>query len=593
MVPEIPGRSIGVAALDTVVIVLVLAAYQLGLGVQGVDLTDLGFHATNQIMTLEGDAPRVNCFWLLSDLVGGIWLSLIGGPSLFWLRAGGGLLFGLCAGVTHRTLRHWTDRRSAFFFTLGTGIVVAVTFETQIHYYTWPSFLTASALWAFSNILCRESSKSKTLWAFLLGILVTLLPLSQITKAAFVAIPCGMYLYYYLKGTRHRVNGRDIVALLAGAAVSLCCCVLLFYFTGTLALYIDGILQLAGVANTESLKPPGYSLRTLLRNFVLSAFAASAWCFLLLAIVPVFGWIHCRLGRWTSSATAIAIATSILVGGPPAKQWHGLFSTVLPLFLSAQAAFVLGRQRATNSKDYLIIGAVLAMLLFPTGSNTGIYKAAMAMWIALPLVLLALRDGESGSGYRRYSAMGSVPVFLVLVMMAVPIKLGHIYRDIGDRRQLTVMPSHPTLWGIFTTKDRALSLDDVLFEIDRRTHSGESVQIIVTAPTLYYLTETRPTISVLWLGGWDAPKLKELYQRQNGLPKLVVGTLQSPRAVDWPLSKDDQKWEDKTDQEALFELYRNDGFEVVWSNEMFFIASQGDDADTNSSNELRLPHSEE
>jgi hypothetical protein len=61
---------------------------------QGFDVTDFGFHMTNQVLSFTtSPAPSIVALPIfLTDFIGGMWLLIIGSSSVLWARLGGALL---------------------------------------------------------------------------------------------------------------------------------------------------------------------------------------------------------------------------------------------------------------------------------------------------------------------------------------------------------------------------------------------------------------------------------------------------------------------------------------------------------------------
>ena len=76
-----------------------MSAYQVVWIWQGVDVTDLGFHLTNQADLYHNHPKPLQsaCLYALTDIIGGGWLELIGEPSVIWARLGGVLVISCSA----------------------------------------------------------------------------------------------------------------------------------------------------------------------------------------------------------------------------------------------------------------------------------------------------------------------------------------------------------------------------------------------------------------------------------------------------------------------------------------------------------------
>lgn len=68
---------------------------------QGFQASDFGYHMTHQVFsfTFSPEIKYIEPMYFLADFVGGMWLSIIGHPSVLWARLGGVLLGALNAVI--------------------------------------------------------------------------------------------------------------------------------------------------------------------------------------------------------------------------------------------------------------------------------------------------------------------------------------------------------------------------------------------------------------------------------------------------------------------------------------------------------------
>ena len=59
---------------------------------------------------------------------------------------------------------------------------------------------------------------------------------------------------------------------------------------------------------------------------------------------------------------------------------------------------------------------------------------------------------------------------------------------------MTTAVDHPLLYGVLTTKGRAKSIEEILFQIEKLTNKDDSILVYNSAPLLYYLTGRKPSV---------------------------------------------------------------------------------------------------
>src|SRR5207244_2060354 len=133
-----------------------------------------GLHLANQIGIYEGcyNPPAGASLALLSDVLGGAWLVLLGRPLLLWARFGGILLQTSTALLAYWTLRPFFQPRPLTLAILLTTVIIGWFNAPSINYETVPAFLLTGALFCLSRSML-SSTHSKTIYSLGFGFLLT------------------------------------------------------------------------------------------------------------------------------------------------------------------------------------------------------------------------------------------------------------------------------------------------------------------------------------------------------------------------------------------------------------------------------------
>ena len=144
---------------------------------QGFDVSDHGFHLTNQARLFGDNWGSSNALIIplsnlipLSNHIGGIWLKIIGEPNILWARLGGILLYSLSALLSYKILSVYFDSKKVFFVVTASALFITARASALIHYYSLPALLINLELLIFNQLLNNsiESTPFK-IYSFLLG----------------------------------------------------------------------------------------------------------------------------------------------------------------------------------------------------------------------------------------------------------------------------------------------------------------------------------------------------------------------------------------------------------------------------------------
>lgn len=219
------------------------------MNLQGFDVTDFGYHFTNQylIVNYPLDSVYFSPLALLSDIAGGLWLSLIGYPSLLWAKIGGALLYAISACIVYSILKNYFDKKMVFFVVLITTLFLTMRSSCYIHYFTFPAFLILIGLWLLNKLLLSDSqSKEYAIFGFLLGFMLIPIILSRVTLVLLFLIPIAFVLYFVLKGETIKDYKRIFFIALIGFFSSFIVFTCLYMHLGILESSIANILSIFG-----------------------------------------------------------------------------------------------------------------------------------------------------------------------------------------------------------------------------------------------------------------------------------------------------------------------------------------------------------
>ena len=107
---------------------------------QGFDITDEGYILSKSWFLLHGLwTENLDMTWG-SSLINGLWLSVVGSPSIIWVRIGFSILFALIAVVSFNIIKHYFTKKESFISILIFTILIPFGHTQSINYQNLPIF---------------------------------------------------------------------------------------------------------------------------------------------------------------------------------------------------------------------------------------------------------------------------------------------------------------------------------------------------------------------------------------------------------------------------------------------------------------------
>jgi len=320
------------------------------------------------------------------------------------------------------------------------------------------------------------------------------------------------------------------------------------------------------------------------------AFLVQAWAFL----IPVkLNWSSIRYRRdirisrkralfFLLAACLLAASTWYLWTKNTGRFFDPVFGVVYVLLFLSILENAGKRQAGTV---FLYLAALALLVSVPLGSDNGIRNAVYGLWLALPLALHLLWSGHffpfPGSApllesfLTHASRRLRIPVLLLLAAAACAGTYRYTYRDTSERIEMRFQVDHPKLGGIFTTKERAEAVSQVLDELKQHVKPGDFLLGYHTVSTLYWLTETSPYLGNSWPFLNEPEDLKKkLAAAKNERPSLPVAVRAkfSLQNFEWPRIPFRNKTERYSENwKIMKDFLERNNYRKVWGNNVFEI----------------------
>ena len=516
-----------------IILVGVSLIYTACIGIQGFDIADEGWSMTGfqQIFKAPESVEYLFLYYLV-NVVGGIWEWLFGWGGIYAYRILTGIFMTASSLVVWRMLRPYFSPWSiilglwAVFFCSSYGIMAFY------HNYLM-DFLAMCAAAALMRALLQHSSRWMALSGFLIGCNV-FVRLPNITLTALILLLIPYYLFHRDARRTYKLFG----AAVGGFAIGIACVVALMIALGHFSIFVNAIDNIISAgSDSES----NHNVAIMLRNY-LSTYKT----------VFLFGY------------------------------FNNLYS--IYLFGTLSWLVVICSQRSSHDMVYLTTISLIIMHVLPLGSDWGIGNTGdNCIHLAVPLLTgLTWKAITScqGSNKTRIALQGFAVLVLGLFFLrgAKSIYLA-CYYDVGPRSEKTYRINHP-LATTFTTKENSEALSPVLHKLSEYVRKDDYLLCFQNAPTIHYLTHTRPYLYNPWPWCDDSSNMERQFQRAEANIKVLPVIVRDKMMIfNW--SEYDPDWNNNHAENTYFHknkkiklinqfIQRHD-YHVVWENKVFQI----------------------
>jgi|GEM_PF-5149209 len=577
----VSGNFKGKAAF---ILFLTILFYTLIWTTQGIDFTDEGYQLSKSWFMLHGLwKENINIVWF-TDFVSGLWLSIIGVPSLLWARAGFALLTSLTAYFTFKLFCKYFSIVPSFFMVLPPVFLLLIFSAQTINYNNFPVLLVILGIFCMSFMI--EEGKNPNIYGILSGIFFSLAVFARIS---FILFPFMAFLYliidsfFYMKDFKKLLNNISVVFY--GLIIGFSGAFLILYFTNSVSAYIDFIRENMFERNPVKIvtnRPFFSTIRNNLYDFAGMIRLSIKWL-----PVLIFSGLITAVKNKKMAVLISVIMLPLLLDSALNIENKTWYNYILGVVTACFIIYILNYLRddwkkVTRVKLFLSFWALILLVISHLGTGNDIIQVFITggMFLFMPLCLLSFMSIDINfSKHPDSFKYVSVILLISLLISSVILKYGYVYRD-DQRKNLNTMFMSDPLFGIFSTRDRVLSLDNILTVINNNMGDKQKTLLCLDyMPMLPYISGYKyfiiPDYAEYSLNPGYAPP--EVIERALGKPiegvkpGLIVFNFQS-FALNWP----------DADALDLKEIPRNyyvsfikkNGYKKIYSDRMFELYRQ-------------------
>jgi len=550
---------------------------------QGFDITDEGYNLTLQWLRAVGynlDYGQDSTRWL-STLAAGLWLKITGSLGLIGARFGWAITVSITALLAYNILKNIIDAPKAYLGVISVAIISNYHGTMVINYNAFPSLLLVASIWSLLNAHFNcKSTRRQLVWSAFSGFFISLSIMSRLPLILILPLPFVPYFIQLVvekKSNKNTLKLSFVSFLFSIGTVLLCISYL--YYIGQLDSLIDSFKAISG--GSKSAYSSQSLIKVTLNSLLNSVYIGTIFIFISL----FFFFLLDKLFTNTNILNFIFLFGILFLIIFPSLLRFNLYQYVIPgttlyfIIFSLIFYFIKRSESYCYLKEitYLTLAITYSISIF-LGSGNGILNIKHGLWLIFPLFLFVTQNNllnllnkeSSKTSLKNYASL----TLFALVFAGAIIRFYNPYRDSFNRFQLTAPLHHPNLQYVYTTVDRAASVNELLEQINKITTPGESILAYNNIPMIHYLTRTIPFLDNPWpdiLSPEDIIEKTNRAKTTDNYPRVVIRTITNTRNRFWGTVPYNQLSSPQMTPQLLLlnQFIVEKGYLLKWSNRDF------------------------
>lgn len=581
--------------LSDVSFFVLLFIYQLIFLFQGFDFADEGAHSAfyQQIFshpeTMMGDFM----YWF-SGIFGGIFYYFFADFGLLGLRFQG--LFTILATMS---IAYFLLKKYIGLLHLRIGILIIFALTTneikEMHYDTLTALLNvSSALFLFQGI-----KDNKLIKIALSGALISLSMFTRLPSIVMLAFVLAIIYFGIINKSRISDPIKQGISLISGFFIMTVLVLIFMKMIGHLTVYIDALKMVFswGTSSDDS-----HSIVRLIKRFVIDYSQAVKLGVLIIVFLLVLNFLSNSLDQ-IDKAISRKIMNMVKIGiiliFIASILRHQInHARVISIFTGISLIVSVGMLLSTkisNELKLLVFIGCLIVFFEPLGSAGGISTSGKhSLWIIFPIAIDFIFNIKTINSISKFSTSNnefSLPIkiesnqlevfknYFVGISLATVIYFSYYYPyfDMSDRIYMTSSIENKNARGIYTTKERATAVNELLQESAKYVKKNDFVMAYDCMPMFHYLTETLPYTPNTW--PWlyvpEAFRSALEYEKSNRteLPVIIVQKM-STLANNWPqnVNEEIRRTIPEQQRDSIMNIFIIENkYKIIWENNAFKI----------------------
>ena len=576
---------------------LILFIYQILFIFQGLDFADEGFHLTFYLQFFTHPESMVmNFMYWLTGLVGGAFLYLFPYFGILGLRVLGIIVIMLTSLTAYSLLKTHLK-----LFNLRIGILLVILFVNsndlkEIYYDNISAILTVFA--AF--FLFKGLTNKKLTQIILSGAFISLSMFSRLPSITLLIFLLAILYDGFINNRKFIFIIKQSFLFMGGFVLMTIAILLFMKLIGHLSLYVENLkIVLGWGASAED----SHNLKQLMINFI-NAYSKSliytALLAIFLLILSILDNFRSSLAKFNSGIVLYVIKIAIiLIFLYLIVSNKFTYYKLLALFSGISlivSIIIIASSRYNKEIKLLVFIGCLFLLFAPLGSAGGLYgHGRNTFWIIFPIAIdfifniksiegrfNMLNDSSQEDSLKISISKNQLAIFKryfigMSVIACLYFAYYYPYFDMSDRVKMVSTIDNKLAKGIFTTKERAFVVNELLKESSKYVKKDDFVLAYDCIPLYHFLTETRPYMPNSWpwlyLPDFFKFELNNISNKSNNLPVIILQKVNT-LSTDWPQNHNLGYLRSNPENERdsiLNDFMVINGYTKVWENIAFEI----------------------
>lgn len=507
-----------------------------------------------------------------ANVIGGIWLLLFGNFGLVGLRFAGALVSILTVIAAYFILKEYIEEKVLLLGTL-------ISFLFCYHFLTLTimRYENLSVLFFVLSIffLTKGLKKNSSELIFIAGFILSFNIFVRLPNVLGLLFISAIAFNAHIKNLRPNVYLKQYLTFVTGMLFSIIAVYFVMKALGHDYYYREALHYLIGA--TKISHGPYNLQKGLLFPVIKGYFSLFGNAALMLSIVSLIIFLYLKFDRISLYIKTVLFLFFLLllyfnynligvpIGGRIASLLTGICYVVLALH-------ILNYKKI--DKDFSLIAFLLLILfiIIPLGSGAGFVNSIYVIPVSFPIAVSYIHNIKEINfslnllQYRSTQSIASVIndgmlkksksfILIVFALYALTNAFAFSYDDAYNRFLLDTPVNHKYLGGIYTTKEKAAPLNELLPELSRHVRKGDTLLVTWIAPIIYYLTETKPYFPHPWTEIYSKEQVIKFFEKDRDLPVIVRYNYANRHEYD----------------DIIYDFLKRNPYEEAWHNDIYKV----------------------
>lgn len=473
-----------------------------------------------------------------TSLIGGAWNLIFGDFGLAGFRVAGAIVSVLTFSLIYLLYRQYLD---SIAITL--GVLVGVVFYHHFMTTTLLGYNNISLLFYLASIVLLVRGLETNRHGFIFAAAVLLGFNIFVRLPNLLGLLMGLAIFWRGRthGTSARVQWKQWAMFMFGTAAAVIMSFALMYILGHDQYYLRSLEYLFASTGNTGHGPYADLVKPIFNGYYHLLFDGLVMLVLLLLAVH----LTLKMDKYHPHVWLLPAGVALLsfwyfynvIGIPLSGRMGSMLVALCMAVLTICAFMARWRSGPLGAISMLLL---IQMVIWPLGSGAGFVNQLYLLPVAFPLVVEFLRRiaGIKGEAWvdltDKQEAGGSIMAdhaslrdyrkraLILLLLFSAVNGFCFTYSDSYNRLDLRYRIDNRYLNQVYTTREKAESLNAVLAELGNRVHKGDILFVAWTAPLLNYLTETKPYFQHPWSEIYTRTQIEKLLQEKREKYPLPV-----------------------------------------------------------------------